>query len=136
MLRSAVRGASGSLDAVPARLQLNGRTYDLPRRAVAVVCLDGCEDDYLTVAMAHGKMPNLQRFYRAGFRGLARSALPSFTNPNNVSIVCGVAPDVHGISGNYFYDMETGEEVMMNQRRFMRSGTLLKAAEEAGRKVA
>ena len=32
--------------------------------------------------------------------------VPSFTNPNNLSIVTGAPPAVHGICGNYFYDRE------------------------------
>ena len=28
--------------------------------------------------------------------------MPTFTNPNNVSIITGVPPSVHGISGNFF----------------------------------
>lgn len=90
----------------------------------------------MSAAMARGLVPNLQSFYVQGFHGLARAALPSFTNPNNVSIVTGLPPSAHGISGNYFFDRSAGEEVMMNQKRFMRASTVLKAAEDAGRKVA
>jgi predicted AlkP superfamily pyrophosphatase or phosphodiesterase len=34
--------------------------------------------------------------------------MPSFTNPNNLSIVTGVPPPVHGICGKYFYDPDAG----------------------------
>ncbi len=62
--------------------------------------------------------------------------MPSFTNPNNLSIVTGVPPAVHGICGNYFFDPERGEEVMMNDPRLLRAGTILAAFSAAGAKVA
>ena len=62
--------------------------------------------------------------------------MPSFTNPNNLSIVTGVPPSVHGICGNYFFDPERGEEVMMNDPRLLRAGTILAAFSAAGAKVA
>src|SRR5258707_4322655 len=62
--------------------------------------------------------------------------MPSFTNPNNLSIVTGVPPSVHGICGNYFFDPERGEEVMMNDPRHLRAGTILAAFSNAGANVA
>jgi phosphonoacetate hydrolase len=62
--------------------------------------------------------------------------VPSFTNPNNMSIVTGVPPSVHGICGNYFYDREAGAEVMMNDPKYLRVGTILAAFAAAGAKVA
>ena len=59
--------------------------------------------------------------------------MPSFTNPNNLSIVTGVPPSVHGICGNYFFDPERGEEVMMNDPRYLRAGTILAAFSRRGR---
>jgi len=41
---------------------------------------------------------------------VADCVMPSFTNPNNLSIVTGAPPAVHGICGNYFYDTESGVE--------------------------
>ena len=114
---------------------INGRTYRPPPRPIVVVCIDGCADEYLSAALARDRMPVLARFCRHGYRGLARSALPSFTNTNNASITTGVAPAVHGISGNFFLDAEDGQEVMMNSSRFLRCETILAAAAAAGRKV-
>ncbi len=116
--------------------QANGRSYPLPPNPIAVICLDGCADEYLSTAIAHGWMPRLAAMARDGWRGIVRGALPSFTNVNNTSIVTGVAPRVHGICGNFFLNPETGEEVMMNGPEFRRCGTLLTAAADAGRKVA
>jgi phosphonoacetate hydrolase len=53
-----------------------------------------------------------------------------------LSIVTGVPPSAHGICGNYFFDPERGEEVMMNDQRFLRVGTILAAFSAAGAKVA
>jgi len=117
-------------------LQVNGRSYPLPDHPIAVICLDGCADEYLSVAFARGRMPRLAAMARDGYRGLVRGALPSFTNVNNTSIVTGVPPRVHGICGNFFLNPETGEEVMMNSPEFRRCGTILAAAAGAGRKVA
>src|SRR4051794_667976 len=93
---------------------VNNRSYHPPARALVVVCLDGSADEYFDAALARGRMPNLQRMAVRGYRGMARGALPSFTNVNNSSIVTGVPPSVHGIGGNFFYETATGQEVMMN----------------------
>src|SRR6266511_5625845 len=114
---------------------VNGRAYRPPARPVVVICLDGSADEYLDTALAHGRMPNLQHMAVGGYRGLARGAMPSFTNVNNASIVTGVPPSVHGIGGNYFYDTASGQEVMMNLAKFLRCETLFPAAARAGRKV-
>jgi phosphonoacetate hydrolase len=67
---------------------------------------------------------------------LADSVVPTFTNPNNLSIVTGVPPSVHGICGNYFWDREAGAEVMMNDPKYLRCDTLLAAFAQAGASVA
>ena len=43
---------------------------------------------------------------------------------------------MHGICGNYFFDSDSGEEVMMNDPRYLRVGTILAAFSAAGAKVA
>jgi phosphonoacetate hydrolase len=115
---------------------VNGRGYNPPTRPAVAICLDGSADEYLDSALAHGRMPYLQRMAVSGYRGLARGAMPSFTNVNNASIVTGAPPCVHGIGGNYFYDEASGTEVMMNSARFLRAETIFPTAQRAGRKVA
>jgi phosphonoacetate hydrolase len=115
---------------------VNGRTYRPPPRPVVVVCLDGCGDEYLVAALARGRMPNLARMIHSGYRGLARAALPSFTNVNNCAIITGTPPRDTGIGGNYFLDPTTGEEVMTNSAKYLRNDTILAAAARAGRRVA
>jgi phosphonoacetate hydrolase len=115
-------------------LSVNGRSYRRPSGPVVVVCVDGCENDYLTEASRAGVAPFVGAMLRNG--RIADCVVPSFTNPNNLSIVTGVPPSVHGICGNYFYDREAGAEVMMNDPKYLRAGTILAAFADNGAKVA
>ena len=103
---------------------------------MAVICADGCAEEYLSLGFAHGELPHLAELASNGYCGLARGALPSFTNVNNCAMVTGTPPLQPGIGGNYIIDPETGEEVMTNSSRFLRNDTILAAASAAGRKVA
>ena len=115
-------------------LSVNGRSYRRPSGPVVVVCVDGCENDYLTEAARAGVAPFIGRMLENG--RIADCVVPSFTNPNNLSIVTGAPPSVHGICGNYFYDREAGAEVMMNDPKYLRAGTILAAFADVGAKVA
>jgi len=114
----------------------NGRSYALPKAPTVVVCLDGSEPGYIEATIEAGRAPFFARILRDGANLLADSAMPSFTNPNNLSIITGRPPAVHGIAGNYFYDRAAGTEVMMNDPRFLRAPTILEAFHDAGSKVA
>ncbi len=114
----------------------NGRAYSWPTVPAVAICLDGCEPEYLEVAIAKGLMPTLKRIRATGTDRLAHSVIPSFTNPNNLSIATGRPPSVHGICGNYLYEPETGKEVMMNDVRFLRAPTVFQAFYDAGARVA
>ncbi|WP_298930202.1 phosphonoacetate hydrolase [uncultured Ramlibacter sp.] len=117
-------------------LNVNNRSYKLPAAPTVVVCVDGCEPDYLAQAVATGHMPWLKRTLAKGAGLTADCVVPSFTNPNNLSIVTGAPPSVHGICGNYLFDMESGTEVMMNDPKWLRAPTLLAALADAGKSVA
>jgi len=117
-------------------ITLNGRTYRWPARPVVVVCVDGCEPDYITRAVASGVAPWFAEVTRTQTSRLADCVVPSFTNPNNLSIVTGAPPSVHGICGNYFWDRDADAEVMMNDPKYLRCGTLLAAFSQAGASVA
>jgi phosphonoacetate hydrolase len=117
-------------------ITVNGRSYRRPTRALVVVCVDGCEPAYLDDAMAAGVMPFLTGVRAAGTYRLADCVMPSFTNPNNLSIVTGAPPAVHGICGNYFYDPDAAVEVMMNDPKYLRADTILAALAGAGARVA
>ncbi len=118
------------------RFSINEREYQPPQQPIAVICIDGCGDEYLSVSLAKGKMPHLASVLESGHRSMVRGALPSFTNVNNCAMVTGCPPSKTGIGGNYIIDPETGEEVMTNSSKFLRLETILAAAANAGRKVA
>ena len=117
-------------------IEANGRGYAVPKTCAIAICLDGCEPAYLDAAIEAGLMPVLKRMREQGTERRAHSVIPSFTNPNNLSIATGRPPAVHGICGNYLYDPDTGEEVMMNDPKFLRAPTVFKAFYDAGAKVA
>jgi phosphonoacetate hydrolase len=114
---------------------VNGRIYNWPKSPLVVICCDGSEPAYMEIAMAEGLMPNLTAVIAKGenLRGLA--AMPSFTNPNNLSIVTGTPPKVHGITGNYLIDPASDQETMMNDPKWLRAPTVFAAFQEAGGKV-
>ena len=115
---------------------VNGRNYRAPIRPTVVICLDGSEPGYIEEAIKAGVAPTFARFMKDGAHVHADSVIPSFTNPNNLSIITGRPPSVHGIAGNYFYDAANDREVMMNDPQFLRSPTILAGMYEAGFKVA
>ncbi|WP_425079142.1 phosphonoacetate hydrolase [Ruegeria denitrificans] len=117
-------------------VEANERVYPTPKVPAIAICLDGCEPEYLDVAIAKGLMPNLKRIREEGTDRLAHSVIPSFTNPNNLSIATGRPPIVHGICGNYLIDPDSGEEVMMNDVRFLRAPTIFSQFYDAGFRVA
>ena len=118
-----------------APININGQPYKLPSQPTVVVCIDGCEPDYLAQAVAAGQMPWLKRTLALGSGLTADCVVPSFTNPNNLSIVTGVPPSVHGICGNYLFDTATGTEVMMNDPKWLRVPTLLATLADAGKSM-
>ena len=94
-------------------IRLNDVCYRWPERPVVVVCIDGGDPDYLDRALEGGIVSNMARFMRTGFSATAECVVPSFTCPNNVSIITGAPPAVHGISGNFYLDQPTGKAVVM-----------------------
>ena len=122
----------------------NNRKYRWPDRPVVVICLDGSEPGYplsdgggyIDRAIENGQMPYLASIKNRGLFRTADATIPSFTNPNNISIVTGTAPVVHGISGNFFYDLGSDAEVMMNDPVFLRVGTIFKAFQDQGARIA
>jgi phosphonoacetate hydrolase len=118
-------------------VSVNGRDYQWPSKPVVVVCIDGSEPDYIEQAIAAGVMPWMQKVVsNQGSDLRANCVVPSFTNPNNISIVTGVPPVVHGICGNFYYDKANDREVMMNEPELLRTPTIFKAFQDAGAKIA
>jgi phosphonoacetate hydrolase len=119
-----------------ASISVNGRDYLWPVKPTAVICFDGCDPAYLDAARKFNAIPAIDRMVREGFASVALAAMPTFTNPNNVSIVCGVPPSVHGVSGNFYLDRATGEQIMMVDATPMRAPTILASFAKAGARVA
>ncbi len=119
-----------------ANIVVNRRAYKLPTAPTVIVCLDGCEQEYINQAVLAGVAPFFAGLSKSGTVLSADCVMPSFTNPNNLSIVTGVPPSVHGICGNYFFDQEQDCEVLMNDAKYLRAPTILASAADAGMKVA
>ena len=117
-------------------VEVNGRRYAPMAEPLVVVCVDGCEYDYLDLAARAGVAPFIARLLAPGTAFKGDCVVPTFTNPNNLSIVTGAPPAVHGICGNYFYDRDADAEVLMNDPKYLRTGTVLAAFADAGAKVA
>ena len=120
-----------------AEIEINERRYPgIPSSTAIVICLDGSQKEYFEEASKLNLTPNIDSFKKNGEDLLANSAIPSFTNPNNISIVTGRPSSIHGICGNFFYTPSTGEEVMMNDPQFLRAPTIFQKYYEQGAKIA
>ena len=128
--------APDSLTPSGGEIAVNGRSYRLPKQPIVVVCVDGSEPGYIEAAVEAGRAPWFARVLKEGTSLVGDCVVPSFTNPNNLSIVTGQPPAVHGICGNYFLDPDTGKEVMMNDPKFLRVETLFPAFQRAGLRIA
>ena len=116
---------------------INNRTYPIVDKFSAIViCLDGSQKEYIEEASKENLTPNLDKLIAKGESLIAYSAIPSFTNPNNISIVTGQPSSVHGICGNFFYTPSTGEAVMMNDPQYLRAPTIFEKYYEIGAKIA
>ena len=118
-------------------LSINNREYpSILNQTSIVICLDGSQKEYIDEASKLNLTPNLDDIKQKGEYLMAHSAIPSFTNPNNISIVTGQPSSVHGICGNFFYTPETGKEVMMNDPQYLRAPTIFEKFYQAGAKIA
>jgi phosphonoacetate hydrolase len=119
----------------PSEVEANGVHYRWPRRPVAVVCIDGGDPAYFREGLRRGILPNVARFMREGFATVAEGTVPSFTCPNNMSLITGTPASRHGISGNFYLDTTTGEAVVMTGPELLRGDTILARFAAAGARV-
>ncbi len=117
-------------------LVVNSRNYRMPSAPAIVVCVDGCEPEYINQAILADMAPFLASLRESGTVLTGDCVMPSFTNPNNLSIVTGAPPSVHGICGNFFFDEECGAEVLMNDPKYLRAPTILAEMARIGQRVA
>ena len=117
-------------------IEVNGRDYAKSDSPLVVVCVDGSEPGYIEEAVKTGRAPFFAKVLEGGMNRIAQCVVPSFTNPNNLSIVTGRPPEVHGICGNFFYDTESDSEIMMNDPGLLRVPTIFKAFQDQGGTVA
>ena len=114
---------------------VNAREYRMPARPTAVITIDGCDPRYLDDALARGLMPRLAAMLEnGGAYQLGRSQMPSFTNTNNMSIVTGATPLIHGLPGNHYLD-PSGTEVQLSDPKFLRAPSIHKVMMEHGDRV-
>ena len=116
-------------------MELNDISYSWPRKPLAVVCIDGGDPEYIQTGLRDGIIPNIARFMNEGFYQVAQGSMPSFTCPNNMSIVTGTEPEIHGISGNFFLDPETQEPVVMTGPELLRSRSIMSEFSREGARV-
>ena len=97
-----------------------------------IICLDGVGPDYLSNATA----PTLDKLGKLGWRTVGLGAVPSVTNVNNVSLITGGPPALHGITTNYYLDRVRGKGVYMEEADFILAPTMFERATLAGRRSA
>ena len=97
-----------------------------------IILIDGGDPAYFEATHT----PNLDSITSEGARFTVSGQMPSVTNVNNVSMICGAPPAAHGITANYFLNADTGEEVYMESGDFVLSPTLMEMGRGAGLKTA
>jgi phosphonoacetate hydrolase len=116
-------------------IMLNGIAYRWPSKPVVVVCIDGGDPAYIERGIKDGIIPNIARFMKQGFYAVGDGTVPSFTCPNNMSIVTGSPAAVHGISGNFYLEPDTRKAVVMTGPELLRSSTVLAEFAKKGAKI-
>jgi phosphonoacetate hydrolase len=115
-------------------VEVNGRVYLPPTRPTAVVCLDGVDPRYIDDALERHLVPRLAELVEGGVYVVGRSQLPSFTNPNNLSIVTGLPPAGHGLPGNHYLSPD-GEEMQLTDPAFLRAPSIHAVMQKHGTRV-
>lgn len=92
--------------------------------------LDGFGIEYYDASA----MPTLKTWAAEGIFARVQDQMPAVTNTNNASICCGVTANVHGITGNSYFNRKTGQEDFMEDARLLLAPTLFQKA--AGQNLA
>jgi phosphonoacetate hydrolase len=116
-------------------ITINARDYRPPRRPTAVVTMDGTDPCYLDDALARDLMPRLADLLRnGGSYNLGRAQMPTLTNVNNMSIVTGGPPVLHGLPGNHYLAPD-GQEVQLSDPSFLRAPSIHAELRKTGCRV-
>jgi phosphonoacetate hydrolase len=99
---------------------------------IVIGMYDGFGMDYLEAS----RMPWLRCMMKHGFFKRVHAVFPTVTNANNASICCGAWPREHGITGNSYFNEQTGEADYMESADFIRVPTVIQRAASAGVKSA
>ena len=99
---------------------------------IVIGMIDGFGTDYVTAQ----PMPALKHMMRAGLHCDVKAIMPTVTNVNNVSISCSAMPSEHGLTGNSYYNEQTGEADYMESAEFLLRPTISERAARHGVKSA
>ena len=75
------------------------------RQRIVIGMYDGFGMDYFEAST----LPSLRLMAERGFFRRVSAVFPTVTNTNNASICCGAWPKEHGITGNSYFNEQTGE---------------------------
>jgi phosphonoacetate hydrolase len=103
-----------------------------PRQRCIVAMVDGFGLDYYRAA----PMPTLKALAREGLFREGQALFPTLTNANNLSIVCGAPPSVHGVTTNCYLDETTGQARFLEDPSFLMAPTLFQRVRVEGKKCA
>ncbi len=98
------------------------------KQRIVIGMYDGFGMDYLEA----NALPSLKFMGQRGFFKRVNAVFPTVTNANNASICCGAWPKEHGITGNSYFNEQTGEADYMESADFIRVPTIIQRAASAG----
>src|SRR5262245_65468837 len=102
--RDFVLGGVGGLLTVPVFAQNR-------RQRVIVFLVDGLGAEYISAS----EMPVLKSWGKKGIVKTVDGVMPTVKNPNNTSVCCGVGPEEHGMTANFFLTEELAEDPYMER---------------------
>jgi phosphonoacetate hydrolase len=100
-----------------------------PPPTIFACVIDGYDPSYTSGLEGKLLAPTLSTL---ATQAIAKAAMPTFTNVNNVSILTGTTPKTHGIAGNFIYNELQRTEIPMVQSEFIRANSLLASAYNHG----
>ena len=102
------------------------------KQRIVIGMYDGLGMDYMEAS----PLPGFRFMANQGFFKKVSAVFPTVTNANNASICCGAWPKEHGITGNSYFNEETGAADYMESADFICVPTIIQLAAERGVKSA